>query len=202
MEIGSVRSGGWQTQNRVFSGTGKIGGVRQPDYQDVHVYTRATTGIGDDAYERAIAEQAVQDQAVGLFQTESDGFNRLAKQYVSEVSPDRKGIIESGLRQIVEQRSNTALRAPLDGVNVVSLLLGEDDYSLDDDGTLSYARFRDGSGEPVAAYSNGGWTMLNTKTETARQIHLCMVYNDAWNQAQHSGQETVGASGAALDLRA
>ena len=45
-------------------------------------------------------EQAYEDFAKGQFQNKSEGFNRLMKNYTSEVSPDRKGIITSGLKAV------------------------------------------------------------------------------------------------------
>jgi hypothetical protein len=73
----------------MFSGTGKIAGVRLPDFTDVHVNTKKESGISDCEYEQAIVEQAIMDQKAGKFQNESVGFNKLAKKYVSEVSPDK-----------------------------------------------------------------------------------------------------------------
>jgi hypothetical protein len=40
----------------------------------------------------------------------------------------------------------------------------------------------------VASYSNGGWTMYATKAETARQVEICSIYNDAWRNATKTNQ--------------
>lgn len=47
----------------------------------------------------------------------------------------------------------------------------------------------------VAKYSNGGWTMLNTKAETARQIEMCSIYNVTWRTAAKAGQDGNDVSG-------
>ena len=82
---------------RYFSGTGSIGGIHLPDFNDKYVYTKKKSGTSDSEYRRQIMEQAYKDYEKGQFQNKSEDFNRLMKQYVSEISPDRKGIITSGL---------------------------------------------------------------------------------------------------------
>lgn len=48
----------------------------------------------------------------------------------------------------------------------------------------------------VAKYSNGGWTMLHTNAETARQIQMCSIYNEAWREANSAelGSKNVSIS--------
>ena len=167
------------TQDRAFSNSGMIGGIHLPDFNDVNVYTKKNSGTSDSKYEKAIVEQAKEDQAAGKFQNESQGFNKLAKSYVSEVSPDRKNIITVGLQQIAKSATK-----PLD---YIALLFGSKAKCQRDVNTINYAEFRD-SGEIVATYSNGKWTMLNTKAETARQIEMCTIYNEAWNTAAKASQ--------------
>ena len=93
-------------QNRYFSGTGSIGGIHLPDFNDKYVFSKKKSGISDEEYRKQIREQAYEDFAKGQFQNKSEGFNRLMKSYTSEVSPDRKGIITSGLKAVSKNRRN------------------------------------------------------------------------------------------------
>lgn len=169
------------TQNRVFSGTCKIAGIHLPNFSDAFVYTRQKSGISDSEYKKAIIEQAKKDQAEGKFQTDSNGFNQLAKKYVQEVSPDRKKIITEGLQKI--HKNDAVIKKRLD---VLALLFeGKVKFKKDSD-EVTYAEFYDSNGEMVATYSNGGWTMLHTNAETARQIQMCSIYNEAWREANNA----------------
>ena len=91
-----VSSSNGSLQNRYFSGTGSIGGIHLPDFNDKYVFSRKRSGISDEEYRKQIREQAYEDFAKGQFQNKSEGFNRLMKSYTSEVSPDRKGKNGSG----------------------------------------------------------------------------------------------------------
>ena len=93
-------------QNRYFSGTGSIGSVHLPNFNDTYVFSKRKSGISDEEYRRQIREQAYKDFAKGQFQNKSEGFNKLMKSYTSEVSPDRKGIITSGLKAVSKNRQD------------------------------------------------------------------------------------------------
>lgn len=97
-----VNSSKRSLQQRVFSGTGSIGGINLPDFNDKYVFSKKKSGISDEEYRKQIVEQAYEDFEKGTFQNKSEGFNRLMKNYASEVSPDRKGIIISGLKLFQE----------------------------------------------------------------------------------------------------
>ncbi len=101
-----VNSSNGSLQNRYFSGTGSIGGIHLPDFNDKYVFSKKKSGISDEEYRKQIREQAYEDFAKGQFQNKSEGFNRLMKSYTSEVSPDRKGIITSGLKAVSKNRRN------------------------------------------------------------------------------------------------
>ena len=77
-----------------------------PDFNDKYVYTQKKSGTSDSQYRRQIMEQAYKDYEKGQFQNKSEDFNRLMKQYVSEISPDRKGIITSGLKAVSGNRQD------------------------------------------------------------------------------------------------
>ena len=125
-------------------------------------------------------EQAYKDYEKGQFQNKSEDFNRLMKQYVSEISPDRKGIITSGLKAISRNRQDVL--KPIDFI--ATLLEGEVKYQKLPSGKSEYIEFYDKNGEMVATYSNNGWTMYPTKAEAARQTGMCMIYNEAWGNAK------------------
>lgn len=177
MQIGST---GDSLQQRRFSGTGNIGRVHIPDFNDNYVYTKKKSDTTESEYRKKIEWQAYKDFADGKFQNESEGFNALMKQYVSEVSPNRKGIITSGLKAVSKNWSN--IPKPIDVVAV--LLEGEIRYQKQPFGKSEYIEFYDENGEKVAKYSNNGWTMCHTKKEVSRQIQMCMIYNEAWGDAK------------------
>ena len=175
MQVNSTNS-----QQRYFSGTGSIGGIHLPDFNDKYVYTRKKTETSTSDYRRQIMEQAYKDFEKGQFQNKSEDFNRLMKQYVSEISPDRRGIITSGLKAV--SRNKQDVLKPIDFV--ATLLEGEVKYQKLPSGKREYIEFYDKNGEMVAAYSNNGWTMYPTKAEAARQTEMCMIYNEAWGNAK------------------
>ena len=44
-------------QNRYFSGTGSIGGIHLPDFNDKYVLSKKKSGIRDEEYRKQIREQ-------------------------------------------------------------------------------------------------------------------------------------------------
>jgi len=163
-----VNSSNGSLQNRYFSGTGSIGGIHLPDFNDKYVFSKKKSS------------------------NKSEGFNRLMKSYTSEVSPDRKGIITSGLKAVSKNRQNVL--KPIDFV--ATLLEGKVKYQKLPTGNSDYIEFYDKNGEMVATYSNNGWTMYTTNAEASRQTEMCMIYNEAWGNAKRgiplAGEETVG----------
>lgn len=175
-----VNSSKGSLQQRVFSGTGSIGGINLPDFNDKYVFSKKKSGIGDEEYRKQIVEQAYKDFEKGTFQNKSEGFNRLMKNYTSEVSPDRKGIITSGLKAVSRNRQNVL--KPIDFV--ATLLEGKVKYQKLPSDNSEYIEFYDKNGEMVATYSNNGWTMYTTNAEAASQTEMCMIYNEAWGNAK------------------
>ena len=175
-----VNSSKGSLQQRVFSGTGSIGGINVPDFNDKYVFSKKKSGISDEEYRKQIVEQAYKDFEKGTFQNKSEGFNRLMKNYTSEVSPDRKGIITSGLKAVSRNRQNVL--KPIDFV--ATLLEGKVKFQKLSSDNSEYIEFYDKNGEMVATYSNNGWTMYTTNAEAARQTEMCMIYNKAWGNAK------------------
>ena len=167
-------------QNRYFSGTGSIGGIHLPDFHDQYVFSKKKSGISDEEYRKRIRKQAYEDFAKGQFQNNSEGFNSLMKSYTSEVSPDRKSIITSGLKAVSKNRQNVF--KPIDFM--ATLLEGKVKYQKLPSGSKDYIEFYDKNGEMVATYSNNGWTMYTTSAEASRQTEMCMIYNEAWGNAK------------------
>ena len=168
-----VNSSNGSLQQRIFSGTGSIGGVHLPDFNDKYVFSKKKSGISDEEYRKQIVAQAYKDFEKGTF-------NKLMKNYTSEVSPDRKGIITSGLKAVSRNRHNVL--KPIDFV--ATLLEGKVKYQKLPSGNSEYIEFYDKNGEMVATYSNNGWTMYTTNAEAARQTEMCMIYNEAWGNAK------------------
>lgn len=177
MQVNSLKG---SLQQRVFSGTGSIGGINVPDFNDNYVFSKKKSGISDEEYRKQIVEQAYKDFEKGTFQNKSEGYNRLMKNYTSEVSPDRKGIITSGLKAVSRNRQNVL--KPIDFV--ATLLEGKVKYQKLPSDNSEYIEFYDKNGEMVATYSNNGWTMYTTNAEAARQTEMCMIYNKAWGNAK------------------
>lgn len=88
-------------------------------------------------------EQAYKDFAQGKFQNESADFNKLMKKYTSEISPDRKGIITSGLKAVA--KSNQNVLQPMD--LIAAILEGKVRYQKLPSGKSEYMEFYDKNGE-------------------------------------------------------
>lgn len=168
-------------QQRQFAGTGSIGGIHLPDFNDPYVFTRKKSGISDAAYKSQIVEQAYKDFAQGKFQNDSADFNKLMKRYTAEVSPDRKGIITSGLKAVAKNRQDVLQPVDL----IAAILEGKVKCQKLPSGKSEYIEFYDKKGEMVATYSNNGWTMYTTNAEAARQTGMCIIYNEAWRNAKN-----------------
>ena len=167
-------------QQRKFSGTNSIGGIHLPDFNDKYVFSKKKNNTSNAEYKKQIAEQAYEDFKNGQFQNKSEGFNKLMKKYTSEVSPDRKGIITSGLKAV--SRNKQSGLKPID--LLATILEGKVKYQRMPSGQTDYIEFYDKNGEMVATYSNNGWTMYTTNAEAARQTEMCMIYNEAWGNAK------------------
>lgn len=167
-------------QQRKFSGTNSIGGIHLPDFNDKYVFSKKKSNVSNAEYKKLIAEQAYEDFKNGQFQNKSEGFNMLMKKYTSEVSPDRKGIITSGLKAV--SRNKQSGLKPID--LLATILEGKVKYQRLPSDQTDYIEFYDKNGEMVATYSNNGWTMYTTNAEAAQQTEMCMIYNEAWGNAK------------------
>lgn len=69
-----VNSVNGSLQQSFFSGTGSIGGIHLPDFNDKYVFSKKKSGISDEEYRKKIVEQAYKDFEKGTFQNKSEGF--------------------------------------------------------------------------------------------------------------------------------
>lgn len=168
-------------QNKNYSVTGQTAGATMPNFNGDYVYSAKKSGTSDAEYKKQIVEQAYKDYENGQFQNKSSVFVKLMKKYTQEVSPDRKGIITSGLKAISRNKQNVL--EPIDFL--AALIEGEVKYQKLPSGKSEYIEFYDKNGEMVATYSNNGWTMYTTKAEAARQTEMCMIYTAAWRDAKN-----------------
>ena len=51
-----VNSSNGSLQQRIFSGTGSIGGVHLPDFNDKYVFSKKKSGISDEEYRNVYHE--------------------------------------------------------------------------------------------------------------------------------------------------
>lgn len=185
----------YQYETRNHSRTGQIAGVLLPDYGEDYVYSKKKSDTSDAEYKKQIVAQAYKDYENGQFQNKSSEFVKLMKKYTQEVSPDRKGIITSGLKAISRNKQNVL--EPIDFL--ATLLEGEVKYQKLPSGKSEYIEFYDKNGEMVATYSKNGWTMYTTKAEAARQTEMCLIYTAAWRDAKNGvPQESIGVADDAI----
>lgn len=144
------------------------------------MYSKKQSKVSEQEYKKKIVEQAYKDYANGKFQNESKEFVSLMKRYTCEVSPNREGIIQSGLKAITKDKQKVS--QPIDAI--LTILEGEIRYQKVPSGNNEYIEFYDANGEMVATYSNNGWTMYTTNAESARQTQMCSIYNEAWANAK------------------
>lgn len=100
--------------------------------------------------------------------------------YVSVVSPDRKGIIDNALATL-SSINQSPIPQPK-AISLLDILLGKRMISTDNE--ISYAEFKDSSGEVVATFSNGTWHAMGTPAEDARTSEFYGIYREAWNAAR------------------
>lgn len=137
--------------------------------------------MSDDKFKEAIIRQAQKDAPTGKFGVECPGFKNLMDSYVSVVSPDRKGIIDNALATL-----NSINQSPIPqpkAISLLDILLGK--RMISDNNEISYAEFKDSSGEVVATFSNGTWHAMGTPAEDARTSEFYGIYRDAWNAARN-----------------
>ena len=151
-------------QQRKFSGTNSIGGIHLPDFNDKYVFSKKKSNTSNAEYKKQIAEQAYEDFKNGQFQNKSEGFNKLMKKYTSEVSPDRKGIITSGLKAV--SRNKQSGLKPID--LLATILEGKVKYQRMPSGQTDYIEFYDKNGEMVATYSNNGYSIIEIQNVDGR----------------------------------
>lgn len=153
----------------------RISSVLVPDF-----FTKKAPKMGDEKFKEVIIQQAQKDAPTGKFGVECPGFKNLMDSYVSVVSPDRKGIIDNALATL-----NSINQSPIPlpkSISLLDILCGKRIMSTDNE--ISYAEFKDSSGEIVATFSNGTWHAMGTPAEDARTSEFYGIYREAWNAAR------------------
>ncbi len=154
----------------------KIGNVNLPDFNESMWLTKGTAAMSDDKYKEAIVQQAIKDAKNNTFQSSTE-FKKLKRSFISVVSPDRKMIIKKGLKEIFNNKTKQ--------LDMIDIILGNG-KTLGNKKILKNAIFKDDQGNEIAKFSNGKWTMYETKEETAREKEMLGLYNDAWRQAKNN----------------
>lgn len=162
----------------------RIRGVSVPDYDSDNFYTKTSPKMSDEKFREIIVKQAQKDATTGKFGVECPGFKSLMKSFVSVASPDRKGIITNALTSLGKMNKLPKAEA----ISLLDILLGKRIISADHE--LSYADFKDSSGEIVATFSNGTWHAMGTPAEDARASEFYGIYRDAWNAAKSETANT------------
>jgi len=119
-----------------------------------NLLSRSVPSMSDDEMKEAAIQQAQKDAASGVFQ--GADMERLRRDFMSTVSPDRKGIIS---------KQFSTLSAKSNG--------GTSNISVSH------------SGREIAHFKPGrGWANALTKQESARSQEILQVYNEAWRNAR------------------
>ena len=92
--IMQVNSSNGSLQQRFFSGTGSIGGIHLPDFNDKYIFSKRKAVSVIKEYRKQIREQAYEDFEKGSSK-QIEGFNRLMKA-THQKYPRQKRIITSG----------------------------------------------------------------------------------------------------------
>ena len=68
-----VNSSNGSLQNRYFSGTGSIGGIHLPDFNDKYVFSKKKSGISDEEYRKQIRNRHMRILQKGSSRTNPKG---------------------------------------------------------------------------------------------------------------------------------
>jgi hypothetical protein len=145
--------------------------IPQPNYAAFDFPTKISPRMSDSEYEEAIREQAIKDFESGAGIMKSTDTRNLQKEYVSVISPDRRGIINSAMRAIKQsaKKGNT--------------------------GYATFGTFKDLSGTVVANYSsNSGWFAMGTNDEFERDARFWAIYRETYMKLEAQVKTSKAAS--------
>jgi hypothetical protein len=154
---------------------------RLANYRDL--LSKAKPLMSDEKFMDAARELARKDFALGI----RDGaeFHALRDAFISVVSPDRVGLVESVLRNASNTPNGTFIRDLLH-----AFMLQENGYddsarvsgvTVTPTGELASMNIHDSAGNISVMYSHwGGWTPVLTSEEWERNHKILAVYNDEW----------------------
>jgi len=157
-----------------------------PDIPDL--LTSGQSDMGDSEIEKKIMELARRDVAAGTNSkfTSSNEWRKLINDYVSAVSPDRKGIIKNTLSGLANSMSSMNIR--FNSRNFFQVLFQNCGLFGSNDIGSNFIRFRDENGNEIAMYDEyRGWTVLQTPAEDSRRRDFMIMWDEAMAKAS---QET------------
>ena len=125
-----------------------------------NILSRAISSRSDEEIKEAIRLQAQYDAAVGIFQ--GDALHKLREEFISPVSPDRRGTINSQLAFLSANWNGGASNVQ-----------------------IFHPTANPSAGGHIASFIPGhGWIPTMTREEGIRQSEILRVYADAWNSAR------------------
>jgi len=161
---------------------------RLANYKDL--LSRSAPLMSDEEFMDRAKEQAQKDFANNVFQ--GPELCALQRAFISVVSPDRVGIIDSAIRS---GSSSTQKRFLHLWEILLQLEKGKEtalpvsDIGFNPDGSINVMHIRDTAGNIIIGYNDdGGWSENLTPEELARGQAMLKVYNDAWKQASEQAK--------------
>jgi len=172
--------------------------------------TSGQSDMGDSEIEKKIMEMARRDVAAGKnskfaesgkgmsFKVGTDEWHKLRNDYISSVSPNRKGIITNTLSNLANRMSSMQIN--FNRANFFQVLFKNSGLFGSNDIGSNFIRFRDASGNEIAFYSEyQGWVNIETPAEQSRR----QDFNIMWDKAIATAQQEIN-SGAndGIDIKA
>jgi len=174
--VGANQTGNRTTRNK---------GVNLPDF----MFTTTAPEKSEDEFKAAIQALARRDAAAGKFHNRDAEFQNLERSFISVVSPDRQGMINSSLTAIQQGKQMAAQQGWHITQNLVNSLLSgrpighTPPHSRTGQEQLLF-ELRDGNGQHLARLTSGGWRMVLTDAEVSRRQEFSKIYNAAWDAAR------------------
>lgn len=179
--------------------------------------TSGQSGSGDSKFEEKIMDLARKDAAAGKnskftesgkgmsFKVGTDEWHKLRNDYISTVSPDRKGIITNTLSNLANRMSSMQIK--FNRANFFQVLFKNSGLFGSNDIGSNFIRFRDASGNEIAFYSEyQGWVTIETPAEQSRRQDFNVLWDEAISKAQREinigANTSVGITNGGVDIKA
>ena len=131
-----VNSSNGSLQQRFFSGTGSIGGIHLPDFNDKYIFSKKKSGVSDKEYRKQIREQAYEDFEKGKLLDEYDmrGTNHviISPETLSkmESDPAMKKSVLSKIEEFCSSESQKEIQALSPPVKSAGMIIYPDGSTL------------------------------------------------------------------------